>query len=121
MIHSIRHDHELSKIIELKDSVDFNVPFRKGFKLMLHEDTVDEKIAELTSSIKTLYQLQNTGTSMRQIDATVPSKNSKRLMNSLVHNPASILANRMIEYSHILLYRICMWPTHFACSRGETH
>ena len=66
---------------------------------MLHEDTVDEKIAELTSSIKTLYQLQNTGTSMRQIDATVPSKNSKRLMNSLVHIQSH--ANRL--YSAISL------------------
>lgn len=51
---------------------------------MLHEDTVDEKITELTSSIRMLYQLQSTGASMRQIDATVPSKHSNRLMSSLV-------------------------------------
>ncbi|KAM0804394.1 hypothetical protein BDR22DRAFT_960035 [Usnea florida] len=75
---------ELSRIMELRDSGSFNVPFRKGIKLMLHEDTVDEKIFELTSSVRMLYQLQSTGTSMRQIDATVPTKHSNRLMSSLV-------------------------------------
>lgn len=60
---------------------------------MLHEDTVDEKITELTSSIRMLYQLQSTGTSMRQIDATVPTKHSNRLLSSLVRIQSN--ANRL--------------------------
>ena len=79
--------------MEMKDSGGFNVPFRKGFKLMLHEDTVDEKITELTSSNRMLYQLQSTGTSMRQIDATVPTKHSNRLLSSLVRIQSN--ANRL--------------------------
>ena len=60
---------------------------------MLHEDTVDEEITELTSSIRILYQLQGIGTSMRQIDATVTTKHSSRLMSSLVRIQSN--ANRL--------------------------
>ena len=50
---------------------------------MLQEDEVDEKIDELKESTKTLWRLQTMGSAVRQIEATIPSKNSVKVVKSL--------------------------------------
>ena len=62
---------------------------------MLHEDDVDEKITELERCTNILWQLQSIGTSVRQIEATAPSKNSKKLAKSLTRVQG--YANRLCQ------------------------
>ena len=89
----------MEAIIIAHSSSDTKIEVRKAFKLMLNEDDVNSKIDELRDSTRSLWQLQSIGTSMRQIEATAPSKNSKKLTNSLISIQS--YANRL----YMILYQ----------------
>lgn len=58
--------------------------FQKSWKLSMAEENVEEEIKELRESTSFLWQLQNMGVSMRQMEASTPLKHSKKLTDSLV-------------------------------------
>lgn len=76
--------NDLSTIIEIHSSPDTKIELRQGFKLTLRKDDVDRKITEIKESTNVLWQLQSIGFSIRQLEATTPSRNSKEMAYSLI-------------------------------------
>lgn len=74
----------LEAVIKIHSAEDYGFKFQKSWKLLMREENVEEEIKELKESTGFLWQLQNAGVSMRQIETLAPLKTSKKLAGSLI-------------------------------------
>lgn len=70
--------------VTLKSSADIRIQFRKGIKLILRKEEIDDQVKILDSSANDLNRLHNLSDSLhRQMDASPRSNASRKLANSL--------------------------------------
>lgn len=74
----------LKAVILMHSAEDERFKFQKSWKLSMGEGNVEEEIKELRESTSFLWQMQNMGVSMRQMEALTPLKSSKKLTDSLI-------------------------------------
>lgn len=79
-----RMEDTLEAVIKIHSAEDNGFKFQKSWKLLMREEEVEEEIKELRRATTFLWQLQNMGVSMRQMETLAPLKTSQKLAGSLI-------------------------------------